>query len=101
MSSKIKWIIYAALALVTAVSLTFGIAEGAHRRSLQKQLKEQSVIIDSLLCRPKALMDVQLYVTDKSVNKIYGRYNKGFITMPQERKYILEVDSIRTTLKNP
>lgn len=101
MSSKIKWIIYAALALVTAVSLTFGIAEGAHRRSLQKQLKEQSVIIDSLLCRPKALMDVQLYVTDKSVNKIYGRYNKGFITMPQERKYILEVDSIRTTLKTP
>lgn len=101
MSSKIKWIIYAALALVTAVSLTFGIAEGAHRRSLQKQLKEQSVIIDSLLRRPKALMDVQLYVTDKSVNKIYGRYNKGFITMPQERKYILEVDSIRTTLKTP
>lgn len=101
MSSKIKWIIYAALALVTAVSLTFGIAEGAHRRSLQKQLKAQSVIIDSLLCRPQALMDVKLYVTDRSVNKIYGRYNKGFITMPQERKYILEVDSIRTTLKNP
>ena len=101
MSSKIKWIIYGLTALVIAVSLTVGIAEGAHRRSLQKQLKEQSVIIDSLLHRPKALMDVQLYVTDKSVNKIYGRYNKGFITMPQERKYILEVDSVRTTLKTP
>lgn len=96
--NKLKRIIAAASALVVAVSLTFGIAEGAHRRSLQKQLKEQSVIIDSLLRRPKALMDVQLYVTDKSVNKIYGRYNKGFITMPQERRYILEVDSVRTTL---
>lgn len=100
MSSKIKWIIYGAAILVTAVSLTLGIAEGAHRRSLQKQLKEQSVIIDSLLCRPKALMDVQLYVTDRSVNKIYGRYNKGFITMPQERRYILEVDSTNVLIRN-
>lgn len=98
-SSKLKWIIYGVIALVSAVSLTFGIAEGYHRRSLQKQVNEQSVIIDSLLCRPKALMDVDLYVTDKSVNKIYGRYNKGFITMPQERKYILVVDSTNVLVR--
>lgn len=98
-SSKLKWIIYGVISLVSSVSLTFGIAEGYHRRSLQKQVKEQSVIIDSLLCRPKALMDVDLYVTDKSVNKIYGRYNKGFITMPQERKYILVVDSTNVLVR--
>lgn len=98
-SSKLKWIIYGAVALTTTVSLTSGITEGAHRRSLQKQVKEQSVIIDSLLRRPKALVDVELYVTDKSVNKIYGRYNKGFITMPQERKYILEVDSTNVLIR--
>jgi len=45
-------------------------------------------------------MDVDLYVTDKSVNKIYGRYNKGTITMPQERKYILEVDSVNMRIEN-
>lgn len=98
-SNKLKWIIAAAAVLVVAVSLTFGIAEHAHRRSLQRQVQRQETVIDSLLNRPKALMDVDLYVTDKSVNKIYGRYNKGFITMPQERRYILEVDSVRTTLK--
>lgn len=98
-SSKLKWIVIGAVALVTAVSLTLGIAEVCHRRSLQKQVKEQSVIIDSLLRRPKALMDVDLYVTDKSVNKIYGRYNRGFITMPQERRYILEVDSTNVHIR--
>ena len=98
MSSKLKWVLRMAAVLMTAVSVTFGLVENAHRRSLARQVKEQSVIIDSLLTRPKALLDVNLYVTDKSVNKIYGRYNKGFITMPQERRYILEVDSVRTTL---
>ena len=73
--------------------------EGNHRRSLQKQVKEQSVIIDSLLQRRMTVFDVQLHVTDKSVNKIYGRYNKGTISMPQERKYILEVDSVSMSVR--
>lgn len=83
------------------MATTTATLEGSHRRSLAKQVKEQSAVIDSLLKRDQPLFDVQLYVTDKSVNKIYGRYNKGTISMPQERRYILEVDSVNVlTLKN-
>lgn len=91
----------AVMAVVTALSVTIASLEGNHRRSLARQVKEQSVVIDSLLKRDRPLFDVQLYVTDKSRNVIYGRYNKGTITMPQERRYILSVDSVNVmTLKN-
>ena len=93
------WIVWAVLAAATAVSTTTATLEGSHRRSLAKQVKEQSVVIDSLLARDLPLLDVKLYVTDRSVNKIYGRYNRGYINMPQERRYILVVDSANTTLK--
>lgn len=90
----------AVMAVVTALAVTVASLEGGHRRSLARQVKEQSAVIDSLLKRDLPLFDVQLYVTDKSVNKIYGRYNKGTISMPQERRYILEVDSVNVmTLK--
>ena len=98
---KWSWILMAVMAVVTALAVTVASLEGSHRRSLAKQVKEQSAVIDSLLKRDLPLFDVQLYVTDKSVNKIYGRYNKGTISMPQERRYILEVDSVNVmTLKN-
>lgn len=95
-----KWIVWVVLAAVTAVATTAGVLEGNHRRSLEKQVKEQSAVIDSLLSRDRPLLDVKLYVTDRSVNKIYGRYNKGNIAMPQERRYILEVDSMNMRIKN-
>ncbi len=95
-----KWIVWAVLAATTAVATTTAILEGNHRRSLSKQVKEQSEIIDSLLHRDQPLLDVKLYVTDKSRNVIYGRYNKGSIYMPQERRYILEVDSMNMRIKN-
>ena len=94
------WIVWAVLAAATAVATTTAVLEGGHRRSLAKQVKEQSVVIDSLLSRDRPLLDVQLYVTDRSRNTIYGRYNKGYIAMPQERRYILVVDSANTTLKS-
>lgn len=93
------WIVWAVLAAATAVAITVAALEGNHRRSLARQVKEQSVVIDSLLSRDRPLMDVNLYVTDRSRNTIYGRYNRGYINMPQERRYILEVDSVNTTLK--
>lgn len=93
------WIVWAVLAAATAVATTAAVLEGNHRRSLARQVKEQSMVIDSLLSRDRPLMDVNLYVTDRSVNKIYGRYNRGYINMPQERRYILVVDSANTTLK--
>ena len=89
-----KWIVWAVLAATAAVATTAATLEGNHRRSLEKQVKEQSAVIDSLLGRDQPLMDVKLYVTDRSRNIIYGRYNKGSIFMPQERRYILEVDSV-------
>lgn len=87
------------MAVIASLAITAASLEGNHRRSLQKQVKEQSVIIDSLLQRRMTVFDVQLHVTDKSVNKIYGRYNKGTISMPQERKYILEVDSVSMSVR--
>ena len=93
------WIVWAVLAAATAVAITVAALEGNHRRSLAKQVKEQSAVIDSLLSRDRPLMDVKLYVTDKSKNTIYGRYNKGYIAMPQERRYILEVDSVNMRIK--
>lgn len=93
------WIVWAVLAAATAVSTTTATLEGSHRRSLARQVKEQSAVIDSLLNRNYPLLDVKLYVTDKSRNTIYGRYNKGYIAMPQERKYILEVDSVNMRIK--
>ncbi len=91
---------WGALLAATAVASTAAALEGNHRRSLAKQVKEQSAVIDSLLSRDQPLLDVKLYVTDRSVNKIYGRYNKGTISMPQERRYILEVDSVNMRVKN-
>lgn len=98
MLKKWIWIVWAVLAAATAVATTTAVLEGGHRRSLAKQVKEQSVVIDSLLKRRPAI-EVELYVTDKSRNVIYGRYNKGTITMPQERRYILEVDSTRVSVR--
>ena len=95
---KWSWIVLAALAVIAALAITAASLEASHRRSLARQVKEQSVVIDSLLKRRPAI-EVELYVTDKSRNVIYGRYNKGTITMPQERRYILEVDSTRVSVR--
>lgn len=92
---KWTWILMAVLAVITSLAITIASLEGSHRRSLAKQVKEQSVVIDSLLKRKPTMMDVKLYVTDKSRNNIYGRYNKGTITIPTIKTYKLEVDSVR------
>ena len=94
MKTWLKILIAAVLASAVCVMSVLYAESHKHVKTLKAQVTEQSAIIDSLLKRRMTLMDVDLYVTDKSVNKIYGRYNKGTITMPQERKYILEVDSI-------
>ena len=62
MMKKWIWIVWAVMAVVTALSITAASLEGAHRRSLAKQVKEQSVIIDSLLT---------LYSFKLSANKIH------------------------------
>ena len=100
MKTWIKILILAVLASAVCVMSVLYAESHKHVKTLKAQVTEQSAIIDSLLKRRMTLMDVDLYVTDKSVNKIYGRYNKGTITMPQERKYILEVDSVNMRIGN-
>ena len=92
---KWTWILMAVMAVITSLAITIASLEGSHRRSLAKQVKEQSVVIDSLLKRKPAMMDVKLYVTDRSKNNIYGRYNKGTITIPTQKIYKLEIDSVK------
>jgi len=99
MKTYLKIIIYAFVAILLAVSVTIAVTTGKHNKSLRIQVKDQGRIIDSLLNRRMQVFDVQLYVTDKSKNIIHGRYNKGTITMPQERIYRLEIDSNSMVLK--
>lgn len=100
-----KWYQWLKLGLLVAMAVSIGTLsvllsqERRHCASLESRVTEQSTVIDSLLARRMQLMDVQLWVTDKSRNIVYGRYNKGQISMPQERKYILVVDSVNTRLK--
>lgn len=100
MKTWLKIVIAALLCTGIAVMSVLYAESHKHVKTLKAQVKEQSVVIDSLLKRRMTVFDVQLHVTDKSRNTIYGRYNKGTITMPQERKYILEVDSVNVRVKN-
>lgn len=66
---------------------------------LKQRTEEQSRVIDSLLNRRDKFIDVQLHVTDKSRFAIYGRYNKGTINVPNERRYELTIDSTNVTMR--
>ena len=94
MKSWAKIIIYAITAIAISTLATTSILQARHNKSLKLQVKEQSRIIDSLLNRRMTVFDVKLNVTDKSVNKIYGRYNTGHIIMPSSKSYVLQLDSV-------
>lgn len=66
-----------------------------HIADLRKTNAEQSTIIDSLLARRMKVIDVELNVTDKSKLNVYGKYNKGTISVPSERTYTLVIDSTK------
>lgn len=70
-----------------------------HLATALQQVEEQHRVIDSLLDRRMTYIDVQMHVTDKSTSKVYGRYNKGTITLETAKRYILEVDSTSITVK--
>lgn len=84
----------AVLVLAAATAGSAAIAQHRHIKSLKRQVADQTVFIDSLLKRRMTVMDVRLNVTDKSRNTIYGRYNKGTITIPTQKTYMLELDSV-------
>lgn len=91
----VKITLYVLIGLISIACLLSSVLVHNHNKSLIKQVDEQTKIIDSLLNRRMKVVDVELYVTDKSKNIIYGRYNKGSIIMPQVRKYILDIDSTK------
>ena len=96
---KVLWICLA----TAAVAITILSIELGHNvvmcRHLKRQVADQTVIIDSLLKRRMTVFDVTLSVTDKSRFAIYGRYNKGTINVPNERRYVLEVDSVNLKMR--
>lgn len=97
---KLYWIIIAVLGTALAVSVGIAAVQSSHLKSLKAQVAEQSAVIDSLLARRMTVFDVHLSVTDKSVNKVYGRYNKGTIEMPSTKSYVLEMDSVSMRVNN-
>ena len=99
MKTWMKWALRAAAFCAIGILITAVGLQHKHVRSLQNHVKEQHMVIDSLLNRRMTVMDVQLYVTDKSKNTIYGRYNKGTITLETAKRYILEVDSTNVKIR--
>lgn len=65
-------------------------------------IEKQNSIIDSLVNHPakSVRMEVKMDLTDKSKFEINGKNNSGTINVPNERKYILEIeyDSIITSV---
>ena len=88
---------------ILSVSMYFStnrIKDLRERCSEQSQMiSQQQNTIDSLLHRRDHFMDCHLYVTDKSRSNIYGRYNRGSITMPSEKTYTLVIDSTKVTVR--
>lgn len=99
-----KWIIIVAVYIAATTSTIAVISVQLKNKTemcshLKEQTEEQSRVIDSLLNRRDKFIDVQLHVTDKSRFAIYGRYNKGTINVPNERRYELTIDSTKVTMK--
>jgi len=95
----LKWIGGMVVVLVVAVLSVAVNGQKKHISTLKMQVKEQSAVIDSLLSRRMTVFDVQLNVTDKSTNKINGKFNKGDIVMPQQKIYELKFDSVSWGIK--
>lgn len=95
----IKVVLYVVASVALATSTTVATIQGRHLKDVRMHVSEQSRVIDSLLTIRRTFMDVELNVTDKSVAKIYGRYNTGTISMPQERVYKLVIDSTNVKIR--
>ena len=89
----IKIALIASFVTALTVSSTVAALRGRHLKDMRQTVTEQRMVIDSLLKRRMTVVDVKLNVTDKSRFAIYGRYNRGTISVPNERTYTLEIDS--------
>lgn len=95
----IKTLIYSLIAVIITALATTAALQGKHLNDCRKQVSEQSRVIDSLLTIKRTYFTASLYVTDKSVSKVYGSHNKGTISMPQERVYKLVIDSTNVKIR--
>lgn len=95
----LKWVILAVLLAVIAVLSVSVAKDRKHIKTLNYQVKEQSAIIDSLLNRQSVVFDVCLNVQDKTRLTINGKGNSGTINVPQEKVYVLEIDSTNISLR--
>lgn len=90
-----KWTIIVLFVLVAALGICITGWVGASKtmRAQSKHITEQSMVIDSLLNIPPAIvLSPTLNVQDKSSFKILGKGNSGTINAPTERIYILKVE---------
>lgn len=96
MKTYIK-IILIAIVAVTITGLATGVAlQHKTIRQNDKTIEFQRETIDSLLALPPAesiTLEVSLEVTDKSKLTVNGKGNSGTINIPQERHYVVEIDS--------
>lgn len=98
MKSKIKWIVAAVAMGVLVAVTTIAVMQRSKISILKEMAKEQGEVIDSLLARRMHVYDVSLMVTDRSKYSV-GRYNKGTIAMPTEKRYVLQIDSTSVRIK--
>lgn len=98
---KLWWkiIIYGVLTLIIVTLTTISISQRKHLSTLKQTVNNQQMVIDSLLNRHSISFEVELNVTDKSKMTVNGKGNSGYIYVPSERTYILEVDSTNISLK--
>lgn len=99
MKTWIKIIIYAVVAVIIITLTTVSIMQRKHIVTLKNTVTEQQLVIDSLLNKHSIVFEVSLNVTDKSKMTVNGKGNSGYIYVPSERTYILEVDSTNISLK--
>lgn len=95
----LKWVILAVLLAIIAVLCVAVAKDRKHIKTLNYQVAEQSAIIDSLLNRQSVVFDVSLNVQDKTRLVVNGKGNSGTINVPQEKIYILEIDSTNISLR--
>ena len=95
MKLYVKIIIYVIVSsLIAILSILYGLTK-KQNVVYAKRIERQDIIIDSLIARRMHVFDVKMTVTDKSKSIVYGKYNKGTITMPTEKIYILDFDTLK------
>lgn len=105
---KLKIILIALCTLLLGTNVFTGyewFKEDKEKKEYMKVLVKQNEIIDSLVNSPRwsVVLDIDLAVTDKSKFDVNGKNNSGTIFIPQEKKYVLEVeyDSITKIISMP